>query len=79
MAIVEFLGPINREMMEVDIANLSELKDIFKDDKEIQEWLENSAIAVNDTMVSHLNIPLLSRDKISLLPPVCGGWFVRAL
>ncbi len=73
MAIVEFLGPINRETMEVDIANLSELKEVFKDDKEIQEWLENSAIAVNDTMVSHLNIPLLSGDKISLLPPVCGG------
>ncbi len=73
MAIVEFLGPIGREPMEVDIANLSELKDVFKDDKEIQKWLENSAIAVNDTLVTHLNIPLLSRDKISLLPPVCGG------
>jgi molybdopterin synthase sulfur carrier subunit len=73
MAIVEFLGPIQRESMEVDIANLSELKEIFKDDKELQEWLETSAIAVNDKIVSHLNIPLLSHDKISLLPPVCGG------
>jgi len=59
--------------MEVDIANLSELKEIFENDKELEKWLENSAIAVNDTLVSHLNIPLLSRDKISLLPPVCGG------
>jgi len=73
MAIVEFLGPINREPIEVDIANLSELKEVFKEDKELEKWLENSAIAVNDTLVSHLNIPLLSRDKISLLPPVCGG------
>jgi molybdopterin synthase sulfur carrier subunit len=73
MAIVEFLGPINREPIEVDIANLSELKEVFENDEELQKWLENSAIAVNDTLVSHLNIPLLSRDKISLLPPVCGG------
>jgi molybdopterin synthase sulfur carrier subunit len=73
MARVEFLGPIAREPIEVDIANLSELKEFFKDDKEIQEWLESSAIAVNDKMVSDLNIPLLAHDKISLLPPVCGG------
>ena len=73
MAKVEFLGPIDREPMEVDIANLSELKEIFKDDIELQEWLKTSAIAVNDKIVSHLNIPLLSQDKISILPPVCGG------
>jgi molybdopterin synthase sulfur carrier subunit len=73
MAIVEFLGPIGRESIEVDIANLSELVEYFKDDKEIQEWLENSAIAVTDKMVSDLNIPLLAYDKISILPPVCGG------
>jgi len=73
VAIVEFLGPIDREDIEVDIANLSELKEYFKDDKEIQEWLESSAIAVNDKIVSNLNIPLLKMDKISILPPVCGG------
>ncbi len=73
MAKVEFLGPINKESMEVDISNLSELKEIFKDDAELADWLENSAVAVNDELVSHLDIPLLSHDKISLLPPVCGG------
>ena len=73
MAIVEFLGPINRDKMEIDIANLSELKEIFKDDKELLEWFESSAIAVNDALVSHLNIPLLARDRVSFLPPVCGG------
>lgn len=73
MAMLEFLGPINRAPMEVDIANLSELKELLKDDQELQKWLENSAIAVNDSLVNHLNIPLLPKDKISLLPPVCGG------
>ena len=73
MAKVEFLGPINKETIEVDIANLFELQEIFKDDVELAQWLENSAVAVNDELVSHLNIPILPSDKISLLPPVCGG------
>ncbi len=73
MAIVEFLGPIDRENMEIDISNLSQLKEQFEDDKEMLTWLEECAIAVNDELVTHLNIPLLTRDRISLLPPVCGG------
>ncbi|WP_439959493.1 MoaD/ThiS family protein [Sulfurospirillum diekertiae] len=31
------------------------------------------AVALNDTLVCDLNIPLSKDDKISLLPPVCGG------
>ena len=73
MARLEFLGPINREAMEVDIANLQELKTLLKDDVQLQEWLENSAVAVNDTLVSSLDMPIKAEDKISLLPPVCGG------
>ncbi len=73
MARIEFLGPINREAMEVDISNLSELKTLLKDDEELQEWLANSAVAVNDTLVSTLDTPIKEGDKISLLPPVCGG------
>ncbi|NPA82820.1 MAG: MoaD/ThiS family protein [Epsilonproteobacteria bacterium] len=73
MARVEFLGPIEREPMEVDIKNLKELKDIFKDDEKLQEWLEISAVAVNDTLVSDLDKRIEKEDKISILPPVCGG------
>ncbi len=73
MARLEFLGPINRAAMEVDISNLQELKTLLKDDKELQEWLGNSAVAVNDTLVSTLDMPIKEGDKISLLPPVCGG------
>jgi len=73
MAIVEFLGPISREPLEVDIANLSELKEILAEDDDLKEWLEGVAIAVNDKIVSDLNVPLLKHDKITLLPPVCGG------
>lgn len=73
MAKVEFLGPLARPSIEVDIANLQELKTYFKDDAELQNWLGICAVAVNDTLVCSLDMPISSNDKISLLPPVCGG------
>ncbi len=73
MAKVEFLGPINRDPIDVNISQLSELKELFIDDIEIQKWLANSAVAVNDSIVSSLDIKISPNDKISLLPPVCGG------
>ena len=73
MVEVEFLGPINKKSISVDISNLSELSEILKKDDQVSSWLENCAIAVNDTLVSKKDIELTSGDKISLLPPVCGG------
>ena len=73
MVRVEFLGPIQKEPLELDINNLNELATILQDDKDMQEWLENSAVAVNDTLVSSREYPLNDGDKIVLLPPVCGG------
>ncbi|MEA1955379.1 MAG: MoaD/ThiS family protein [Campylobacterota bacterium] len=73
MVRVEFLGPIQKEPLELDITNLNELAKILQDDKEMTEWLSNSAVAINDTIVSSLEAPLQDGDKISLLPPVCGG------
>lgn len=73
MVRVEFLGPIQKEPLELEITNLNELAKILQDDKEMQEWLENSAVAVNDTLVSSLDFALKDGDKVSLLPPVCGG------
>ncbi len=73
MVKVEFLGPISKEPLEVDIKNLSELKEILKKDDSLSEWLESLAVAVNDEIVSSLDLDLRDGDKISLLPPVCGG------
>jgi molybdopterin synthase sulfur carrier subunit len=73
MVRVEFLGPIQKEPMELEISNLKELAAILQADKELSEWLQNSAVAVNDTLVSSLDVALSDGDKISLLPPVCGG------
>lgn len=73
MAKVEFLGPLNRDSIEVEISSLNDLKEMFKDDAELAEWLEICAVAVNDNLVCSLDTKIEANDKISLLPPVCGG------
>ena len=73
MVKVEFLGPIKKEPINVEIKNLNELSQILKNDEELIPWLENSAVAINDMLVSNKNHILKPGDKISLLPPVCGG------
>jgi molybdopterin synthase sulfur carrier subunit len=70
---IEFLGPINKSPLTLDIKNLSELSILLKDDTEVVNWLENCAVAVNDTLVSSKDIQLSSGDRVCLLPPVCGG------
>ena len=70
---VEFLGQIQKNALELNITNLSELAEILQADESLHEWLTNSAVAVNDTLVSSLEGALKDGDKISLLPPVCGG------
>jgi molybdopterin synthase sulfur carrier subunit len=73
MVRVEFLGPIQKDPLELEITNLSELAAILQETPEMHEWLQNSAVAVNDTIVSSLDVELKDGDKISMLPPVCGG------
>jgi len=73
MVRVEFLGPIQKDALEIEISNLNELAAILQDDEELQEWLKNSAVAVNDKIVVSLDVALNDGDKVSLLPPVCGG------
>jgi molybdopterin synthase sulfur carrier subunit len=73
MVIVEFLGPIEKSPLKLEIKNLKELKEELNKMEELKEWLENSAVAVNDKLVSSLDVELKDGDKISVLPPVCGG------
>ncbi|AXH11383.1 MoaD/ThiS family protein [Halarcobacter bivalviorum] len=73
MVKVEFLGPINKEALNVDISNLNELSSLLKEDQEVCKWLENCAVAVNDTLVATKDVALSDGDRVSLLPPVCGG------
>ncbi|WP_321312271.1 MoaD/ThiS family protein [Halarcobacter sp.] len=73
MVKIEFLGPINKEAINLDIKNLNELSNILKNDTEISNWLQNCAVAINDTLVSSKDVDLKDGDRVSLLPPVCGG------
>ena len=73
MVRVEFLGPINKDPLELEISNLNELATVLQADEEMIKWLDNSAVAVNDMIVSSRNTALEDGDKVSLLPPVCGG------
>jgi len=70
---VEFLGPIQKDALALEITNLNELAAILQKDEELKEWLATCAVAVNDTIVTSLECELKDGDKISLLPPVCGG------
>lgn len=70
---VEFLGPIGKESIELDIASLKELKEHLQKDEDLKVWLTLCAVAVNDNIVSSLDTPLKDGDKVCLLPPVSGG------
>lgn len=73
MVKVEFLGPIGKPSLEVEATSLHELKEILKREAGLESWLSECAVAVNDTLVSSLEVELKSGDRVSLLPPVCGG------
>ena len=67
MVKVEFLGPINKEPIELEISNLSQLREILQKDENVKPWLETSAIAVNDKIVFSKNFELENGDKIAIL------------
>ena len=70
---VEFLGPINKPSLEIEATSLRDVATALQDDAEVSSWLETCAVAVNDTLVKSLDTALNDGDKVSLLPPVCGG------
>ncbi|MDD3466744.1 MAG: MoaD/ThiS family protein [Campylobacterales bacterium] len=73
MVQVEFLGPIGLGKMEFEVSNLAQLGEKLQGIEQLKPWLVNSAIAVNDTLVSDKSMALKDGDKVSILPPVCGG------
>lgn len=74
MITVEFLGPIGLDPIEVDVSTLGELSKVLKEKAPVVvEWLDKSAVALNDVMIEDTSVELKAGDRISLLPPVCGG------
>ncbi|HEY9191000.1 MAG TPA: MoaD/ThiS family protein [Sulfurovum sp.] len=73
MVKVEFLGPIGKAPMEMEAATLADVSAKLKEDESLIAWLDKCAVALNDTMVNDLGTELKEGDRISILPPVCGG------
>ncbi|KGI56073.1 MoaD/ThiS family protein [Campylobacter sp. MIT 12-8780] len=70
---LEFLGPIQKPKLELEISTLKELKEFLQKDEELKDWLELCAISINEKIITDINTPLKHGDKIALLPPVSGG------
>jgi molybdopterin synthase sulfur carrier subunit len=73
MVKVEFLGPIGKAPVEMEAATLADVSTQLKEDASLIQWLDKCAVALNDTMVNDLKTVLKDGDRISILPPVCGG------
>ncbi len=73
MITVEFLGPIGKPAMTMEANTLHDVAREIKKDPSMAQWIDNCAVAVNDMLVGSLDTPLAQGDKVSLLPPVCGG------
>ncbi|NPA28935.1 MAG: MoaD/ThiS family protein [Epsilonproteobacteria bacterium] len=73
MVTVEFLGPIGKEPVTLKADSLKEVARQLQQDPDIAKWLPQCAVAVNDTLVKDPDTPLKEGDRVSLLPPVCGG------
>ena len=73
MVKVEFLGPIGKAPVEMEALTLADVAKQLKEDVDLAAWLSKCAVALNDTMVNDLTTPLKDGDKVSILPPVCGG------
>jgi len=70
---VEFLGPMAQEIIELEAATLADVATQLQNIESIAPWLDKCAVAVNDQMTADLSMVLKSGDKVSILPPVCGG------
>ena len=70
---VEFLGPIGKAPVEMEANTLADVSAKLKEDDTLSDWLDKCAVALNDTMVNDVTTVLKDGDRVSILPPVCGG------
>ncbi len=73
MITIEFLGPIAQEDITIKANSLQDVADFLQEDPKLSLWLDSLAIAINDKLTDSLDTPLNDGDRVSLLPPVCGG------
>jgi len=70
---IEFLGPMGQESIEIEVKTLKDVADYLQNVESVSSWLDKCAVAVNDEMTNDLAKVLKSGDRVSILPPVCGG------
>ncbi len=73
MVKVEFLGPMGQEPIEIEAKTLKEVATYLQNVEGVNSWLDKCAVAVNDEMTNDLSKVLKLGDRVSILPPVCGG------
>lgn len=73
MITVEFLGPLAKAPLQIEAKTLADVAQKLKEDETLTHWLDKCAVALNDTMVKDLDTLLKEGDRVSILPPVCGG------
>jgi len=73
MVKVEFLGPMGLEPIEIEAETLKDVANYLQNMEAVSAWLDKCAVAVNDEMTNDLTKVLKSGDRVSILPPVCGG------
>ena len=73
MVKVEFLGPMGQEPIEIEAETLKDVANYLQNVEAVSSWLDKCAVAVNDEMTNDLSKVLKSGDRVSILPPVCGG------
>jgi len=70
---VEFLGPLAQDVLELEAKTLNDVAIQLQNNEIVAPWLDRCAVAVNDEMTADLDLVLKDGDKVSILPPVCGG------
>ncbi len=70
---VEFLGPLGNKTYKANANDLYALKEELQKIPEIEPWLKDCAIALNDEIITSLDKTINKGDRVALLPPVCGG------
>ncbi|AWI33857.1 MoaD/ThiS family protein [Helicobacter apodemus] len=70
---IEFLGPLGNKVLQSNAKDFYDLKEELQQIPEIRIWLKDCAIALNNEIITSLDTPLKSGDRVLLLPPVCGG------
>lgn len=74
MAVINFLGPIEFESININVNDFLELKNELNKIEKLKEWLPICAVAINNEIIKDSkNFAIKNDDVISLLPPVCGG------